>query len=270
MINLPACKINLGLNILFKRSDGYHEIETAMLEIPVHDRLVIEQADRDTFEVDGLPIPGEGNLILDAVQLLRRDFDLGSYRIRLEKHIPMGGGLGGGSSDAARTLVLINELEGLGLSTTVLESYASQLGSDCPFFVRGGLQLCTGRGEILEPLTSTLPEMWVVLVNVGIHVPTSTAYSAVIPVKDQVSVKTVLEMDPNAWKTHLKNDFEVSVFAKHPELAAIKKAFYDQGAFYSAMSGSGSTMFGLFFQEPADLIFPTTPVFKKCVKLSNV
>lgn len=270
MINFPACKINLGLNILFKRPDGYHEIETAMLEIPVCDRLEITEASMDQFESTGLEIPGKGNLILDALNLLRRDFDLGQFYIQLEKLIPMGGGLGGGSSDAAKALVLINDLADLGLSTVQLEAYAAQLGSDCPFFVRGGLQLCSGRGEILKPLEVKLPEVWVVLVNIGIHVPTATAYSAVTPKQDQVSIAEILDMDPFSWKDHLKNDFEPSVFSKHPELSSIKEVLYDQGAFYSAMSGSGSTMFGLFMEEPMDLNFPYSAEFVKIVKLPNV
>jgi len=270
MINFPACKINLGLNILFKRPDGYHEIETAMLEIPVCDRLEITEASKDEFESTGLEIPGKGNLILDALNLLRKDFDLGQFHVQLEKLIPMGGGLGGGSSDAAKALVLINDLAELGLTTVQLEAYAAQLGSDCPFFVRGGLQLCTGRGEILKPLEVKLPEMWVVLVNIGIHVPTATAYSAVTPKQDQVSIAEILELDPASWKDHLKNDFEPSVFSKHPELRSIKEAFYDQGAFYSAMSGSGSTMFGLFREEPMNLIFPYSAEFVKIVKLPTV
>jgi len=270
MINFPACKINLGLNILFKRPDGYHEVETAMLEIPVCDRLEITEASEDLFESTGLKIPGNGNLILDALSLLRKDFDLGQFRIQLEKLIPMGGGLGGGSSDAAKALVLINDIAGLCLTQVQLEAYAAQLGSDCPFFVRGGLQLCTGRGEILEPLDLKLPGMWVVLVNIGIHVPTATAYSAVTPIQDQVSIAEILQMDPTSWKDHLKNDFEPSVFLKHPELKLIKKAFYEQGAFYSAMSGSGSTMFGLFMEEPLELNFPYDAKFVKIVKLATV
>jgi 4-diphosphocytidyl-2-C-methyl-D-erythritol kinase len=267
MINFPACKINLGLNILFKRPDGYHEIETAMLEIPVNDCLEIIPADTDQFEVNGLEIPGTGNLILDAVELLRRDFELENFYIRLEKNIPMGGGLGGGSSDAAKTLVLINEIASLKLSDKQLEDYAAKLGSDCPFFVNGGLQLCTGRGEILKPLKITLPKMWLVLVNIGIHVPTATAYAEVQPQSNQIPITDILQMDSQAWKEYLKNDFETSVFSKHPELQTIKDAFYRQGAFYSAMSGSGSTMFGLFEQQPEELKFPFDPVFQKMVKL---
>jgi 4-diphosphocytidyl-2-C-methyl-D-erythritol kinase len=267
MINFPTCKINLGLNILFKREDGFHEIETAMLEIPFSDELELHEANIDSFKTEGLEIPGSGNLVTDAVQLLRNDFEFPPVAIRLNKMVPMGGGLGGGSSDAAFTLKAINEQMNLGLSTAQLENYAAQLGSDCSFFIKGGLQLCTGRGEITQPLSIELPKLHLLIVNIGIHVPTKTAYSKVVPSKDKAAISSILQLPIEEWQGKLVNDFEVSVFNAHPELAEIKTDLLNNGAVYAAMSGSGSTMFGLFHQQPSSMEFSHTPVYEKWVQI---
>ena len=267
MIYFPSCKINLGLHILKKRTDGFHEIESGMLEIPFSDVLEIVPSETFAFQSSGLDIPGEGNLCIAAWQLLEKDFGLSGAKLHLHKTIPMGGGLGGGSSDAAHTLIAIDQLFNLGLTTKQLETYAAQLGSDCPFFIRGGLQLATRRGEVLEPLTVQLPELFVVLVNHGIHVPTKEAYANVQPDDQRTSLKEVLEQPLATWKENLVNDFERSVFQQHPLLAATKQELYDAGAVYVAMSGSGSTLFGLFTETPGKISWSKEPVFQKTFSL---
>lgn len=269
MINFPTSKINLGLNILFKREDGFHEIETVMLEIPFSDELEVQKSTEDVFVTEGLSIPGSGNLVTDALHLLRSDFDFPPVAIRLKKNVPMGGGLGGGSSDAAFTLKAINDLMHLSIQDEVLETYAAQLGSDCSFFIKGGLQLCTGRGEITKLLTIQLPKLFILIVNIGIHVPTKTAYSHVRPSRNKPKLETILALPIEAWQGKLINDFEESVFLAHPELAEIKADLLKAGASYASMSGSGSTMFGLFQSKPDKVDFSYPTVYEKWVELST-
>ena len=267
MVNFPSCKINLGLHILSKRQDGYHEVETPMLSVPLNDVLEITFSDEDEFVTTGLAIPGTGNLCTDALQLLRNDFPIPPVRIHLHKNIPMGGGLGGGSSDAAAVLNLLNDLCLLNCSDEVLEKYASQLGSDCAFFIKGGTQLCTGRGEILTPMSLSLSGYWIVLINNGTHVSTKTAFEKVIPLADRPTVLTHVSQPIAEWKTALQNDFERSVFATYPELAAIKSELYEKGAVYASMSGSGSTMYGIFHEKPSSLMWSFESVFEHCIAL---
>lgn len=267
MIYFPSCKINLGLHILKKRPDGFHQIESGMLEIPLRDVLEILPAEQFSFQSSGLEIPGEGNLCESAWRLLQRDFGLGEAAIHLHKVIPMGGGLGGGSSDAAQTLVAANKLYQLNLTDKQLETYAAELGSDCPFFIRGGLQLATGRGELLESLTIQLPKLFVVLVNHGIHVPTKTAYAAVQPNAERPPLKAILEQPIETWKNTLVNDFESSVFNQYPLLEQTKQELYAAGAVYAAMSGSGSTLFGLFRNNPGTIRWTRKPEFEKTLLL---
>lgn len=257
------------MNILFKREDGFHEIETAMLEIPFTDELELQEASIDSFETEGLEIPGSGNLVTDALSLLRNDFEFPPVAIRLKKMVPMGGGLGGGSSDAAFTLKAINSQMKLNLTDSQLENYAAQLGSDCSFFIKGGLQLCKGRGEITQPLSIKLPKLHLLIVNIGIHVPTKTAYSKVIPSKDKPTISSILKSPIETWQGKLVNDFEVSVFNVHPELAQIKSDLLNGGAVYAAMSGSGSTMFGLFKTKPDFIQFSHPTIYEKWVKISE-
>ena len=262
MIVFPSCKINLGLHILRKRNDGYHEIETGMLEIPFRDILEIVLSDAFRFTSSGLEIPGNGNSCVDAYDLLKRDFDLPPVRIHLHKLVPMGGGLGGGSSDSTATLKSLNELFQLGLSVEQLKNYAAQLGSDNAFFVDGGLQLAKGRGEALESLNISLPEWQICVVNLGIHVPTSTAYARVTPNEHRTSISEILHQPVSTWKDALVNDFEPSVFAQHPELQTLKADLYNAGAIYAAMSGSGSTLFGLFEEKPQQILWSQKPVYE--------
>lgn len=267
MIYFPSCKINLGLHILQKRGDGFHEIESGMLEIPFHDVLEVVPADVLSFRSTGLEIPGTGNLCSDAFELLKVHFNCPPVAIHLHKAIPMGGGLGGGSSDAAKTLIAVRNLYSLAVTDEELEVYAAKLGSDCPFFIKGGLQLATGRGELLEPLSIQLPPLHVVLVNPGIHVPTKAAYAQVTPDAGREPLKAILRLPVSEWRNELVNDFERSVFTQHPALEKVKQDLYAAGAVYAAMSGSGSTLFGLFGEDPGTISWSDKPVFEWCVRV---
>ena len=252
MISFPSCKINLGLHILHKREDHYHEVETVMYPIPLRDILEIVPADALTFTSSGLPIPGDvaDNLCLKAYHLLSTDFALAPVHIHLHKIIPMGGGLGGGSSNGAFTLKLLNDLFKLNLSSDILKEKAAQLGSDCAFFIENSPQICTGRGEITRKIEVDLSNYYLKIVNLGIHISTAEAYGGVIPVKPSASLKNIVLGDITTWKELLKNDFEQGVFKDHPELELAKNKLYQEGAIYASMTGSGSTLFGIFTNEP--------------------
>ena len=268
MIYFPSCKINLGLQILHKRTDGYHELETGMLEIPFRDILEILPSDTFRFTSSGLSIPGEGNSCIAAYELLREQCDLPPVHIHLHKIVPMGGGLGGGSSDSTFTLKGLNELFQLKMTPVDLENCAAKLGSDNAFFVRGGLQLATGRGEILSPLTVSPATYQLCILNIGIHVSTKEAYSHVIPNADRAPLSSILQQSAQTWKSQLVNDFEASVFRLHPVLETVKAELYREGAVYAAMSGSGSTLFGLFEQKPERINWSVPPVYEKWVSVS--
>jgi 4-diphosphocytidyl-2-C-methyl-D-erythritol kinase len=255
MISFPNAKINLGLQVTSKRKDGYHEIETCMVPIPLFDALEMILDKKPSWNSTGLAIPGDSrdNLILKAEKLLRKDFQgLPNLNIHLHKNIPMGAGLGGGSADGAFALKLMSNLFDLHLDDYFLEEYAAELGSDCPFFIQNTPQIGRGRGEILEPIDLSLKGVHLVLVNPGIHVGTKEAYAGVIPSTPIVQLEEVLA-DRSRWKDELVNDFEPSIFQNHPDIREIKEKLYDSGAFYAAMSGSGSSVFGLFDEKPSGL-----------------
>jgi 4-diphosphocytidyl-2-C-methyl-D-erythritol kinase len=259
MISFPNAKINLGLHIIAKRKDGYHEIETCMVPIPLYDALEMILDKNSNWNSSGLDIPGDPkeNLILKAEKLLRKDFQgLPNLNIHLHKNIPMGAGLGGGSADGAFALKLMNNLFDLHLDDFFMEEYAAQLGSDCPFFIENTPKIARGRGEILEPIDLSLEGTYLVLINPGIHIGTKEAYAGVTPASPKVKLEEVLA-DRSRWKAELVNDFEPSIFKNHPEIAEIKEKMYEAGAFYSAMSGSGSSVFGLFEKKPAELKWDT-------------
>ena len=241
MIYFPPCKINLGLHILQKRADGYHELETGMLEIPFQDILEIIPCDEFRFSSSGLEIPGGTNSCIAAYDLLKQRFALPPVHIHLHKMVPMGGGLGGGSSDSTSVLKALNQRFQLGLTKDELKDFAALLGSDNAFFVEGGLQLAKGRGELLEPLHLSSLDFRVCIINIGVHVSTKDAYAQVVPFSARTDLRTILQQHPDTWKSDLVNDFEPSVFAKFPELAKLKSEFYDNGAIYAAMSGSASS-----------------------------
>ena len=273
MITCPNVKVNLGLNVLRKRPDGFHDLET--LFVPYHgftDTLEIVTGDdysRTIGHLQGLPlvqaISEDGKLMITiarregvdwdplkdltarAYQLLAQDYDLPPMKIYLEKRNPVGAGLGGGSADAAFALRMISELASLGLSDETLAAYAARLGSDCAFFIYNRPMFGSGRGEVLEPFDLDLQGLELrVVIPEGIHVSTSDAYRGIIPHLPAKSLKTVLAQPVDSWREELVNDFEETVFAKYPELAAVKAKLYEDGALYSAMSGSGSSLYGLF------------------------
>jgi len=253
MLTFPNAKINLGLNITAKREDGYHDIESCFYPIPLKDALEIIPSERRSFETTGLKIPGnsQDNLVWKAYELLNSDFELTPIKIILHKNIPMGAGMGGGSADGAFMLSLLNKYFKLNISNEKLESYALQLGSDCPFFIENKPKLVSGRGEIFKYTKLDLSGYYLALVYPDIHISTGEAYSGIKPQVPEASVKEIIENYPiEKWKGLLKNDFEEGVFKKYPQLHDIKNEFYEKGAVYSSMTGSGSTIFGIFKDLP--------------------
>jgi 4-diphosphocytidyl-2-C-methyl-D-erythritol kinase len=253
MILYPPAKINLGLNILRKREDAFHDIDTCMVEIPFTDILEVTKADSFEFLQTGISISGTGgtNLCEKAYQLLRKEYEIGPVRIHLRKQIPVGAGLGGGSADATYTLLALNQLFQLQLSIQKLKELSSELGSDCPFFVEGLPQIAKGRGEVLSTIELDLSNFYLVLLNPGIHVGTKEAYEGVSANDAVISVHELIHKPIQHWRDALKNDFEKSVFQLFPEIKTLKDSLYDSGAVYAAMSGSGSSVYGLFLDESA-------------------
>lgn len=254
MISFPHCKINLGLRVLSKRSDGYHNIETCFYPVPYTDILEIISASEFSFTQSGIKVRGkdEDNLCLKAYRLIQEEFGIDFVKMHLHKIIPMGAGLGGGSSDAAFTLRLLNEIFDLNLSNDRLKNYASRLGSDCSFFVEDHPMIGTGRGEILSPIAVNLKDLHLVLVKPNIHVSTTDAYSGIEPERAENSVEEILKLPLIEWRGKLSNDFEKSIFKKHPIINEVKEKLYSLGASYASMSGSGSSVFGIF-DKPVDL-----------------
>jgi 4-diphosphocytidyl-2-C-methyl-D-erythritol kinase len=252
MLNFPNAKINLGLNITAKREDGYHDIESCFYPISLKDALEIIPSEKLKFSSTGIPIPGnsEDNLVLKAYHLIQADYDIPAVEMILHKNIPMGAGMGGGSADGAFMLNLLNDNFKLNLSNETLEEYALKLGSDCPFFIENKPKLVTGRGEIFESTSVDLSGYYLALVYPDIHISTGEAYRGVKPQESKILVKEALENYPiEEWKGILKNDFEEGIFEKYPKLQEIKSRFYDAGAIYASMTGSGSTIFGIFSQS---------------------
>ena len=261
MITFPNCKINLGLRVTGKRPDGFHDLETVFYPVPLKDILEINLspagvATAPQFHCSGIPIPGDSanNLCVKAWLLLNRDFpEMPPARMHLHKVIPIGAGLGGGSSDGAHALILINKILGLGLSTPRLLEYALQLGSDCPFFIANKPAMATGRGEQLNDLNLDLAGFYLVLIFPGIHIDTGWAFSQIVPKQATIPLVSIINKPVASWRNELINDFETPVFKAHPQLAEIKDRLYDAGADYAGMTGTGSAIAGLFAQKPAGL-----------------
>lgn len=256
MILFPNAKINLGLRVVHKREDGYHDIETVFY--PIHglrDALEIVRGTTDTpvdFNITGLPVQGEThqNLCVKAYALLKQDFPaIPSIQMHLHKTIPMGAGLGGGSADGAFTLRLLTQQFQLGLTQEQLIQYALQLGSDCPFFILNQPCFATGRGEIMKPLSLDLSAYQFVLVNPGIHVPTGWAFGQLQPAIPSISCEQIVTQDPSTWRDQLINDFETSVMDAYPKIRELKDTLYQHGAVYASMTGTGSTVYGIFKKE---------------------
>ena len=253
MVLFPNCKINIGLNITAKRPDGFHDLETVFFPLPFMDALEIvpDFGNLVSFKSTGLKIPGDtaDNLCLKAYNLLKGEYRLPGVKIHLHKVIPMGAGLGGGSSDGAFTLKLLSRLFSLGLSDDQLYRYAGLLGSDCPFFIKNEPVFATGRGEVFSPVTIDLQGYSVVLVIPSCQVNTAWAYQCIIPAAPRISLAEISEANISDWKTMVVNDFENHVFEKFPEIAEIKDSLYRHGAVYASMTGSGSAVYGLFRDE---------------------
>lgn len=251
MLYFPNAKINIGLNILGKREDGYHNIESIFFPIPLKDVLEIIPAKEFSFTVGGVEhIEGE-NLCVKAYKLLKNDYNLPPINTFLQKIIPIGAGLGGGSADASFMLTALNSFFNLQLSNNKLKEYALKLGSDCPFFIDNTPKYVTGRGEVMTDVNLDLKGYFLVLINPNIHISTQEAYSTLKlpenPNKDLIQI--IKDYPIEEWKNHIKNDFEPNIFKLHPQIPEIKSKLYKMGALYASMTGTGSTVFGLFNQE---------------------
>ena len=251
MITFPNAKINLGLNIVERRPDGYHNLETVFYPIPLTDVLEIvpsPDGNETTLTCYGNKVdcPPEKNLVMKAYRLLQERYDLPAVSMHLYKHIPDGAGLGGGSSDAVHALMMLNGMFNLGLADSELATLASTLGADCAFFIYNRPMLATGIGDVLSPVDVSLKGKTLLLVKPPVGVDTRTAYSRVTPAPAATSVATTIALPVEMWDGCLNNDFEPSVFAALPQLWLIKAQILDLGAQYAAMSGSGSTIFGVF------------------------
>jgi len=256
MIAFANAKINLGLYVIERRSDGFHNLESIFLPISLCD--VVEAVKSDvagiSFSTQGRSIDGdvESNLCVKAYRLLSRDFQLSGVEATMLKNVPIGAGLGGGSSDGAHMLKILNSLFELSLSSQQLRDYAAQLGSDCPFFIDNTPCFVHGRGELLDPIDLPLKGTHVVIIHPGIHVGTADAYRGIQPTPASFDLRDIHELPRDKWQGVVTNDFEKVVFGIHPEIAAIKKVLLDHGAWYCSMSGSGSAVFA-FFDEPIEL-----------------
>ncbi|MES2795021.1 MAG: 4-(cytidine 5'-diphospho)-2-C-methyl-D-erythritol kinase [Bacteroidota bacterium] len=265
MVSFPNTKINLGLAIVTKRNDGFHNLESCFYPIPCYDVLEILPSEVTSFKSTGIEIPGEGNnnLCLKAYQLLKADFELPNFEFHLHKAIPIGAGLGGGSADGAFTLKLLNEINNLQLTQSQLEDYARKLGSDCAFFIENKPKYCFGKGDEFEEIEINLTGKYIVLVNPNIHISTAEAYAGVVPNQPKTNLREILKQPISAWKNQLENDFEKSLFPKYPVLPKIKSELYELGAEYVSMTGSGSTLYGIFEAEQNLSIFQNYWTFQK-------
>lgn len=248
------CKINIGLDVLRRRADGFHDLETVMVPVlGLYDELVVERIAGTgiLFENRGLAVdcPDDKNLCIKAFRLMQARYGIGGVHLVLDKRVPFGAGLGGGSSDATMTLLALNELFALHLDEATLIALAAELGSDTAFFVRNTPQLCTGRGEQMEPIDLPIGGLWIALVKPDEGVSTREAYGGVTPAVPATPLRERLKLPIAAWQGVIKNDFERHIFAAHPAIAAAKEDLLRAGALYASMSGSGSTVFGLFDDE---------------------
>lgn len=258
----PNAKINIGLNVLEKRTDGYHNIETVFYPIGLKDELYVSKSEfvyarkvdynLEVFGADVTDNP-EKNLIIKALRLLQKDFDIEPVDIQLRKNIPFGAGLGGGSSDAASMLKALNGLFELHLNDNELEKYAVKLGADCPVFIRNKPIFASGIGDVFSPVDISLDGYHFVLVKPEVHVSTPEAYASVIPRYPENKILEIVKEPISVWKKNLKNDFEPAVFNKYPVIKEIKDTLYNMGAVYASMSGSGSSVYGLFEDIPDGL-----------------
>jgi 4-diphosphocytidyl-2-C-methyl-D-erythritol kinase len=274
LIVFPNCKINLGLNILSKREDGFHDIATVFYPVPIIDAIEIIHAPANSTSINytssGIIVDGkqEDNICIKAYHLLKKDFpDLPAVAMHLHKSIPLGAGLGGGSADGAFTLQLLNKKFKLNISNESLIKYALQLGSDCPFFIINKPCFATGRGEVLKEIVLDLSGHQIILVNPRIHINTSWAFSQIKPGLPTQSIESIILQPVTSWRSDLTNDFENPVFEKYPAIKEIKEILYKNGAVYAAMSGSGSSVFGIFQKKDLPAITFSEGYFVRSVTL---
>lgn len=258
MICFPNAKINLGLNIVSKRSDGYHNLETVFYPLMIKDALEIienKSLDKDVLIQSGIQVDGsaDDNLVMKALRLMRTRYDFPHVDVHLLKNIPFGAGLGGGSADASFMLKLLNTTFNLGASDEELAGLAVQLGADCPFFIYNCPMFASGIGEVFENIDLSLAGYCWMLIKPDVYVSTKDAFSLVKPVQPTLSLQEIIKRPIQEWKDIMHNDFEASVFAKFPEIGVIKEQLYEQGAIYASMSGSGSSVFGIFKEECPNL-----------------
>jgi 4-diphosphocytidyl-2-C-methyl-D-erythritol kinase len=257
MVIFPKAKINIGLRITARRDDGYHDLQTIFYPVPLCDALEFvvtgEQTGSDKLVTTGLPVNciSDNNLIIKALHRIREKYNIPPLSIHLHKNIPSGAGLGGGSSDAAFFLKALNRYFSLELTSDDLKEISLTIGSDCPFFIDCIPSYAEGRGEKLSPVSELSGGLYLVMINPGINISTKEAYSGSVPYKSSSSLSALYESDISGWKDKIVNDFETTIFKKHPEIGLIKETLYNMGAVYSSMSGSGSTVFGLFRDQPA-------------------
>lgn len=253
MISFANAKINLGLLITEKREDGYHNIETIFYPVKLYDVVEINAASTLQFESSGLEIPSPGkNLCERTFELLQAKYAINPVSIHLLKNIPIGAGLGGGSSDAAHVLKMLNAMNGLGIENLELQKYAETLGADCPFFIDNKPVFADGIGTSFQEVDVDLSDYFIVIIKPDIHISTAEAYQNVSPQTPKVDLKRAIQLPIQEWKFHIVNDFELGIFQKYPNIESIKHALYEHGALYASMSGSGSALFGIF-EEPVNL-----------------
>jgi 4-diphosphocytidyl-2-C-methyl-D-erythritol kinase len=247
MIVYPNAKINIGLNVLEKQADGYHKISSVFYPVnELFDMLEIFPAKDFSFSSSGIAIPGNSNICVKAFELLHADFEIGNVTMHLHKQIPIGAGLGGGSADGAFALKALNELFKLELSIIELEDYALQLGADCPFFIDNTTKHVTGIGEELTIIDLDLSAYELKFIFPELHISTAEAYGGVMPKNPKTNLLYLISKPIENWKGKVKNDFEVTAFAKYPHLEKMKIQLYSDGAIYASMSGSGSVLYGVF------------------------
>lgn len=251
MVTFPNAKINLGLNVVSRRPDGYHNIETVMIPVPTFDVIEITESEdgRDSLHTCGHPVdcPPDKNLVMKALAEMRSRYNIPAVTICLDKQIPDGAGLGGGSADASFTLRLLNEMFGCGASQEDLAAIAAGLGADCPFFIYNRPMLCTDTGTTMTPFDLHLPNnLWLLLIKPPVSVPTKEAYAGLTPQTPRYLLVDTLRLPVEQWQGLLTNDFETSVFTRYPQIREIKKRMIEAGAVYASMSGSGSTIYGFF------------------------
>lgn len=264
MINFPIAKINLGLNVVSKRDDGYHNLETVFYPVPIKDALEVFPMEdgfpsdvRCDLKVTNLFIDGDEqkNLVVKAYNMIAQDYELPRVHVHLYKHIPTQAGMGGGSSNCAYMIRLLNEMFSLGMSDEKMIGYAARLGADCAFFIKAQPAYAEGIGEKLKPISIDLSGYKMLVVRPNIPVSTKEAFSLITPQVPKKNCLDIVRQPIETWKDELVNDFERSVFAIHPEIGRLKEMMYEQGAVYAAMSGSGSSVFGLFSDTPDEKSF---------------